>query len=306
MSEQINERQPAILLPQAKRRRSSLPILVLAVLFVSATFLTWYYTWFGRDLTDQEISQYLADEKHPRHVQHALLQIEQRLEKGDDGCCRQWYPAIQGLTSHPETEFRMTAAWLMGYDNKSDQFHQSLLKLLGDKEPMVRRNASLALVRFNDASGREELLSILKPQPVSAPVDGVINSTLNEGSLISRGTLLARIEETNGAISEVRSPLPGRIEKITSGNGSRVGSGTTILTLSSDATSIWEALRGLALIGKADDLNEIERYAQGIATLPERIKKQAALTAKAIQSRSAQGRGQGQNGQAGQKSSLTQ
>lgn len=300
MTGQSNEQQQILQSPQAKRRRSSLPILILAVLFVSATFLTWYYTWFGRDLTDQEITTYLADEKHPRHVQHALLQIEQRIENTGGSCCQQWYPRIQELTTNPETEYRMTVAWLMGYDNKSEQFHQSLLKLLGDKEPMVRRNASLALVRFNDSTGRSELLTILKPFPVSTAVEGILNSTLNEGSVVARGTLLARIREANGVVAELRSPLPGRIEKIAIGDGSGVGSGATIMTLSSDATSIWEALRGLAIVGKPDDLSEIERYAQGAGNLPEGIKKQAALTAKAIQSRSAQ------QGQATQKSSLTQ
>jgi len=303
MMEQGNDQHQLIAPSLGKRRRSSLPILILAVLFVSATFLTWYYTWFGRELNDQEISRYLKDEKHPRHVQHALLQIEQRLEQGGSNCCQQWYAKIQELTSNPETEYRMTAAWLMGYDNKSEQFHQSLLRLLSDKEPMVRRNASLALVRFNDSSGRAELLTILKPFPVPASVEGVINSTLNEGSLVSRGTLLARIKETNGAVMEVRSPLAGRIEKLATGDGSSVGSGATLLTLSSDANSVWEALRGLALVGKPDDLSEIDRYAQGVGALPDGIKKQAALTAKAIQSRSVQ---QGQNGQATQKSSLTQ
>jgi hypothetical protein len=300
MRDQNNQQQQILPPPQAKRRRSSLPILILAVLFVSATFLTWYYTWFGRDLTEQEISAYLADEKHPRHVQHALLQIEQRIEKDGGSCCQQWYPRIQELTANPETEYRMTAAWLMGYDNTSGQFHQSLRKLLGDKEPMVRRNASLALVRFNDSTGRSELLTILKPFPVSTSVEGILNSTLNEGSVVARGTLLARIREASGVVTELRSPLPGRIEKIAIGNGSDVAASVTIMTLSSDATSVWEALRGLAIIGKPDDLSEIEPYSQGVGNLPEGIKKQAALTAKAIQSRTAQ------QGQATQKSSLTQ
>ena len=298
----MNEQQ-VLLAPPPQRRRSSLPILILAVLFVSATFLTWYYTWFGRDLTDQEITSYLKDEKHPRHVQHALLQIQQRLEKTGGNCCQQWLGTVQELAGHPEPEFRMTAAWLMGYDNRSESFHQSLLKLLGDTEPMVRRNAALALVRFNDASGHDDLLTVLGAFPVSAPIAGVVNSTLAEGASVSRGTLLARIQRADGEVLEIRSPLPGKIEKIAAGNGVTVDPGSTILTLNSDANSVWEALRGLALIGKPGDLNEIERYAQGAQGFPEGIKKQAALTVKSIQSRTAQ---QGQNGQAAENKTLTQ
>jgi len=199
--------------PPAKRRRSQLPILILAVLFVSATCLTWYFTWFGRDLNDGEITRYLADEQHPRHVQHALLQVQQRLEKGDANC-RQWYPRILELAAGSETEFRLTTAWAMGYDNKSEEFHRALLTLLGDQEPLVRRNAALALIRFNDSSGRPELLAILRPYSVVAPAAGVVSSTLNAGSPISRGTLLARVRQSNGGVFEIRSPMPGKIVAI--------------------------------------------------------------------------------------------
>ena len=63
---------------------------------------------------------------------------------------KQWYPQVLQLAGSPETEFRLTAAWLMGFDNRSQEFHQKLLKLMRDPEPIVRRNAALALVRFND------------------------------------------------------------------------------------------------------------------------------------------------------------
>lgn len=265
-------------------RRSSLPILILAVLFASATFLTWYFTWFGRALSDADVSRYLADEKHPRHVQHALLQIQDRLEKHDPNA-RQWYPRIVELASNPEAEYRLTAAWAMGFDSRAEEFHQALLKLLQDGEPLVRRNAALALIRFNDPSGRQVLLATLKPYAVAAPEPGGVTSTLSEGAQVSRGTLLARISRADNAVSEVRSSLPGRIDKIAKANSATVAAGETILTIDSDANSIWEALRGLALIGQAEDLSEVERYAQGVDSLPSRIKEQAALTAKAIQSR---------------------
>jgi hypothetical protein len=274
--------------PEVKRVRASGPILILAVLFVVGTFLTWYFTWFGRSLSDSDISTYLADQNHPRHVQHAMLQLQQRIVAGDPSA-RRWYPQIIGLAGNPETEFRLTVAWLMGFDNKSDEFHQALLQLLKDREPIVRRNAALALVRFQDASGRAELRATLQPYAVAAPAPGMVESTLKEKSTVARGTLLVRIQQSGNMISEVRSPLPGTLERIALPTGSKVAQGETVLTINPDEESVWEALRGLALIGESDDLEAVQSYLNGNAQGPawtDRTKAQAALTARAIQSRS--------------------
>ena len=150
-----NGNNPAIKVSAARSRvLGSGPILILAILFVVSSFLAWYFTWFGRGLSDPEISNYLIDEKHPRHVQHALLQIEQRMERGDHGV-RKWYPQLVVLSGNAETEYRLTVAWLMGFDNQAKEFHEALLKLVQDAEPIVRRNAALALVRFKDNAGRD-------------------------------------------------------------------------------------------------------------------------------------------------------
>ena len=268
------------------RARGSGPILILAVLFLVATFLAWYFTWFGRDLSDADISRYLSDTRNPRHVQHALLQIQQRIERGDP-TSKRWYPQLLSLSGNTETEFRLTVAWLMGFDNHSSEFHAALGKLLHDGEPIVRRNAALALVRFNDHSGREELLSILKPYDVKSPVAGTIASTLREGSEIARGSLLARIQQADGQATEVRSPLPGRINKITKGNGSQVTIDEQILSINSDEESVWEALRGLSLIGQPEDLTTIDNYAGSNAS-SERVREQARVAVEAIKSRADQ------------------
>lgn len=273
--------------PEVKRLKASGSILVLAVLFVSGAFLSWYFSWFGRTLSDADISQYLSDEKRPRHVQHALLQIQQRIERGDPGA-KQWYQQITRLGAHPETEFRLTVAWLMGFDPKSEEFHRTLAHLVRDPEPIVRRNAALALVRFNDPTGRPELVATLKPYEVPAPAAGEMASTLKERSQITRGTLLARITQPDGRAVEVRSPLSGRLEQLRAPSGSRVVPGETLLTINSDEESLWEALRGLSLVGELNDLPMAERYAQD-AVSSDRIKQQAALTAKAIQSRVGEG-----------------
>jgi hypothetical protein len=261
----------------------SKPILFLAILFVAATFLAWYFSWFGRELSDADISKYLADEKNPRHVQHALLQIQQRIERGDPSA-KNWYPQLVTLSGNPETEFRLTVAWLMGFDNKAPEFHDALLKLLKDPEPIVRRNAALALVRFEDGSGREELVSVLRPYVLKVPADGVVMSSMHEGSTVARRTLLARVEEPDGKVVELRSPLPGRIEKIAKPNGSQVKRDEDLMAINSDEQSVWEALRGLALVGTVEDLPLIQSYANS-NEVSKRVKEQASLTAQAISHR---------------------
>ena len=262
---------------------ASRPILLLAVLFVAATFLAWYFSWFGRGLSDADISKYLADEKNPRHVQHALLQIQERMERGDTSV-KTWYPRLVTLSGNPETEFRLTVAWLMGFDNQAPEFHEALLKLLRDPEPIVRRNAALALVRFEDGSGREELVAILRPYALQAPVDGTVESSMREGATVARRTLLARIEEPDGKVVELRSPLPGRVAKLTKPNGSPVKRDEELLTINSDEQSVWEALRGLALVGAAEDLPLIQSYADS-NEVSKRVKEQADLTVKTINRR---------------------
>ena len=279
-----NGNHPGVRAVEVRRRTpGSGPILILAGLFVIATFLAWYFTWFGRELSEADIGKYLADEKNPRHVQHALVQIQQKIERGE-ATSKNWYPQLIALSSSAEPEFRLTVAWLMGFDNQSQPFHESLLKLVKDQEPLVRRNAALALVRFNDPSGREELIAILKPYPVRAPVNGVVASSLQEGATVARNTLVARIEQPDRSVAQIRSPLPGKIQQVVKGNGSQISAGDEVLTLNSDENSVWEALRGLSLIGTAEDLPVIESYANS-SSVSGKIHDQAQLTLKTIKAR---------------------
>ena len=284
MTDNGNNPEVKVIIPPVNRIRASGPILILAILFVVASFLTWYLTWFGRGLSDSEITKYLSDYSHPRHVQHALLQAQERIERGDK-TASQWYPQIVALAANPETEFRLTSAWVMGSDNTSEDFHNVLRKLLVDQEPIVRRNAALALVRFNDASGHSELTAILNPFAVNAPVNGTLDSSLLKAAPISRGTLLARIREPNNEVVAMRAPLSGSIDSILVATGSTVASGQAVLTIKSDEQSVWEALRALAVVGTPEELKLIEDYVNGAANSSDRIKQQAALTANAIKSR---------------------
>jgi hypothetical protein len=270
--------------PPPARRRSPWPLIVLAALFIIVPFFTWYGTWFGRSLSDADIEKYLNDEQSPRHVQAALSQIEDRMEK-QDASVKRWYPRIVALAYSPIVELRKTSAWVMGNDNSAEEFHQTLLLLLEDSEPVVRRNAAVQLARFNDSHGRAELRAILRPYVVNAPAAGTINSTLAAGSRILEGTMLYKMKQTDGQTREVRSPLPGKISEVAAAAGAQVDAGDAVLTITPDGSFVYEALRALFLVGGSEDLPDVQRYAQGVEGMPEQVKTQAAQTAKAIQSR---------------------
>jgi hypothetical protein len=268
----------------AKRRpskRAYLLITLFALLLVLFPFLFWYLTWFGRKLTGPEIDSYLADRSKPRHAQHALVQIGERMSRHDPDVGR-WYPAVMEFARSPLIELRQTSAWIMGQDHNYAPFHEALLKLLGDPQPMVRRNAALALANFGDGAARPELLEMLRPYTIVAP--GTVRYRLKLGEYVNPGTLVARV----GSV-EVRAPLPGEVLELTRREGGIAAAGDSLAEVSADKEHAWEALRALWRVGGAEDVEAVQRYARGVPGMPERLQEQAMLTLQAIQAREAQG-----------------
>jgi multidrug efflux pump subunit AcrA (membrane-fusion protein) len=195
----------------------------------------------------------------------------------------------------------------MGRDNTSPEFHAALLSMLADSDPMVRANAALALVRFADASGRAQIHALLEPQVVAAPHAGTLNARLKASDVVRPGTLLARIvipnnvlagDEKNGGKGsatslknsdgkfEVRSAIPGRVERWLVGDGAQVTVGQPLLELAPSPEVAWEALRALYLIGQQADLAVVQNFARVSGDMPRGVQEQAALTLEAIRARS--------------------
>jgi len=269
--------------PAAPRRRTPWPLAVVAVLFVVVPFLTWYWTWFGRSLSEEEIGKYLG-EGNPRHAQHALSQVAEAYERGDAAAGR-WNAQVLGLASSPSPDVRMTAAWVMGVEHRSEEFRESLARLVADPEPIVRRNAALALVRFGDPRCRPELLAMLRPYTVVAPSEGTALTALTAGSNVKRESLLVRYKTKPDAVGEIRASLPGTVEKALIKDGDSWQVGAELFVIAPDQEQARDALIGLAYFGEPGDAPEVERFAA--AAKSDEVKKQAALTAEAIKRRSA-------------------
>jgi hypothetical protein len=263
--------------------RNRLLFFATAWLIVLMPFLFWWNTWFGRHLSDKQLSEFLNDQKHPRHIQHALVQLGERLTVHDASAAR-WYPDLERLASYPVEEVRNTDAWVMGQDTAQAGFHRALLKMLEDPSPMVRGNAALSLVRFGDPAGRLQIVVLLEPARIVAPVAGRVIGTDHVGTAIHQGGLIAKLQ--NGQqIAEVRSPFSGRIRTLSAVAGAEILSGAELATVDPGAEQVWEALRALYLVGQPEDLPAIRMYQRDLPEIPNRVKEQAALTEQAIRER---------------------
>ena len=264
-------------------RRTKILFYLVAWLIVLMPFLFWRGTWFGRPLTNAEITKYLHDDQKPRHIQHALVQIGERISRGH-GNVEQWSGDLTRLSNYPVEEVRNTDAWVMGQDNTNQQFHATLLKMLSDPSPLVRDNAALALVRFGDATGRPQIVAMLKPLAVTAPTAGRVTGVARAGEPANHGTVLVKLDN-HGQLVEVRAPISGHIRAIEAQPGADVAQGAQLAVLNPGDQQVWEALRALYAVGQPEDLPAIAPYKNPPRDLSQRIAQQAGETEKAIEER---------------------
>ena len=263
--------------------RQRLLFFLTAWLIALMPFLFWWNTWFGRHLSDKQIAEYLQDNRHPRHIQQALVQMSERISHHDTAA-KQWYPDLVRLAAHPVDEVRNTDAWVLGEDTSGQGFHEALLKMLNDPSPLVRGNAALSLVRYGDTTGRPQIVELLQSRKISAPITGRVADADRPGTPIRQGGLIAKLQNDQQTV-EVRSPIAGRIRTQFAQTGQTVQAGAELATIDPAVDQVWEALRALYLIGQPDDLPAITPYERELPEIPDHIRQQALLTDKAIHDR---------------------
>jgi len=264
-------------------------IVGVTLAFVLMPFLLWRATWFGRPLTNAQLTQSLQDTQSPRDIQHGLSSVADRIIQNDP-TVKQFYPQVVALAASPVPEVRTMDAWVMGQDNTAPAFHTALLRLLNDSNPMVQRNAALALVRFHDTSGHAIIIGILQPAPINSPYAGILQTRLKPGQTINPGTLIAHVEIQNKAKNvrwEVHSETPGTLNRWLTNDGATVSAGQPIAAVLPSDDAVWESLRALYLIGTPADLEAIAPYARRSAGATPQIAEQGRLTMREIRARAA-------------------
>ena len=263
--------------------RSKLLVLLVLITGIFIPVQFWRGVWFGRELTDAQLKELFSQNTKPRSIQHALVQIDERIRK-DDLEVRRWYPKVAALSDHPLPLIRAEAAWVMGQDNRSELFHRTLLTCLEDSSPLVRRNAALALVRFRDLAALDELRSMLKNWPVRSSAAGRVEIRAEPGQSVHSDVELAVVLGEDGSMTEIRTELRGRILEVTVAPDQAVAEGDVLVLLSPDPEHVWESLRGLYVMGTRTELELVESFARD-SRYTEEQRRQARATAEAIRER---------------------
>lgn len=263
------------------RLRFAFLLLAAIVATITIPTLFWHGIWFGRVLDNSTLEGYL-NHKNPRLIQHALTQIGERIEKKDP-TVHSWYSAVAEFSKSPLFNLQITAAWVMGQDTDSDLFHSTLLQMLADPKPLVRRNAALALSRFGDDRALPELRNMLIPYPIRSPKSGSVFYLVSEGDWVNKGGNIANLNSNNVKIP-IQSDASGRLQTKLLPEGSLTTAGDTLMLLKPNPKHVWESLRALYLLGGPEEL-EIVRSVLSESSFDQKIHQQAASTAKAIQKR---------------------
>jgi hypothetical protein len=254
----------------------------------------------SRPLDSEEIEKALTDREHPHEIQHALSQIADRMLSTDESVrtsARQFYPGVVLMSQEGGPELRLIAASIMGQDNTVPDFHTNLwVMTMHDTSPMVRRRAALALVRFGDFSGLNEIRAILAPYSMGSPISGRFSAHLRPGDPVNYGTVLGHVtgfpnildffpgEQIKEVAYPLRADVAGQIHRWLVTDGDHVKRGEPLILIDSTPVEVFDALRTLYLMGEPRDLPALEQFLHG-AAVPENIRQQAKVTAEAIRSR---------------------
>lgn len=253
--------------------------LIVAICAIVLTFLTVRTSRSRPPLNDEQITQFLRNQTDPENLVYALHEVRVRMANKQP--VNQWYPDLLKLTANRNDQVQHTVADVMSADPRPE-FHEPLLALLRGNTLLVRNAAALALAEYGDTAGREQVLSILHPQPVTSPSVGKIGDLVSVGKYVTHGDTLANL--TNGdVVTHVHSPVTGTVRSVSAQNGDVISAGIDIAVVEPGAVQVIAGLRALQRIGYSEDIPVLQAFASERA--PAEVRDEAQKTLAAIRVR---------------------
>jgi biotin carboxyl carrier protein len=232
-----------VLPPKGSPQRLVVVISFAVFLTIVFPFSFWFLTWHGWALDPAQVESGFADPVNPGRASQQIMQIAEKLTRGDDSV-RRWYPRIQALAKNPDEDLRRNVAWLMGKDASNARFREALRELLRDKAPQVRLEAALSLAEFRDADARDELKGWLSALRISSSAAGRVQMRIDVGDTTKPNTVVARIGEM-----DVEARVFGTVRQVLAKDGENVSPGDALVAVELPVARKEEVRRALRLLG---------------------------------------------------------
>jgi biotin carboxyl carrier protein len=231
-----------VLPPKGSPQRLVVVISLALFLTVVFPFAFWFLTWHGWALDPAQVESGLGEPLRPSRASQQILQIGEKLSRGDHSV-RRWYPRIMQLAKTQDEDLRRNVAWMMGRDPEHDAFRAVLRDLLNDPVPLVRLEAALSLAQFHDDTARAELQSATQPYRVNSSVAGRLQMRIDTGDTTRPYTVVARINDV-----DVVASIPGKVAAVLAKDGQDVEKGQSLLAIERNVTQVEQARRALRVL----------------------------------------------------------
>ena len=263
--------------PKANRQIIFMLLATLAMIAVS-----WRSCWYGAPMSDSAIEDGLKGDDGEQEIQRALSNVVKRIEEGADGY-NAFYPAVLALETHDTIQIRATAAWTMGAAKDHQPFTEALLRMIADKEELVRQNAALALAGHNREEGRTIILGMLLPSVARAPHEGEVVQLVRKDEPMRAGMRVARVRSSDGTESDITSPIDGTVKRTDVGLEDTVTAQASLVVIQPSGAQYFQALRALMKVGKPTDLEAINQFLDRAGRLSEEVQLQAEALKKRLE-----------------------
>jgi len=231
-----------VLPPKGSPQRLVVVMSLAVFLTIVFPFSFWFLTWHGWALDPAQVEGGLADPVNPGRASQQIMQIAEKLSRGDDSV-RRWFPRILTLAKHKDEDLRRNVAWMMGKDPQCAEFRDALRILIRDPAPMVRLEAALSLAEFRDPMAGGELKAWLGPYRVPSASAGRLQIRIDTGDTTKPYTVVARIGEV-----DVEARVNGIVSRIIAKDGASIGPGEPLVAIELGDVQKAEVRRALRLL----------------------------------------------------------
>jgi len=201
------------------------------------------HTWFGRHLSDQQMTEYLHDSKKRGTFSRRWYRLATACLR-NDASSKQWYPDLIGWRAMPVEEVRNPTRGDGPRTPPRAGFHETLMKMLSDSSPIGSRKCGAVARALWGCDRASADCRVVQPARIACAFRTDALMGIRPGTPIPSGGLLAKLR-LRDLPRRSRFALNSRAHSVGGAAWcSVVGGGREVAVVDTSTEQVWEALPG--------------------------------------------------------------